>query len=155
MAVKFSSTMEIAAPPDSVFDAFVEIERAGEWMPNVARIDRLDDGPMRVGSEWRETRTMMRREATEQFEVTELLRPTRFGLRVDGRKGSMGRGEFRFLYVLEPTEKGTRLTLEGEVEMPGLFFKLFAKLLVLPFRKGCESDLKALARHLERQPALA
>jgi hypothetical protein len=57
-------------------------------MPSLVRIEPLTEGPMRPGSEWRETRRIFKREATEQFEVTTMEPPRHLGLRVDGTKGA-------------------------------------------------------------------
>ncbi|WP_153727910.1 SRPBCC family protein [Salinibacillus xinjiangensis] len=43
-------------------------------------MERLDDGPIKVGSEWKETRKMFGKEASEYFEVKELQEPKKIVL---------------------------------------------------------------------------
>ena len=46
----FTTTRTIAAPPEQVWEVLVEVSRSAEWTPTVDRLDRLDDGPLQVGS---------------------------------------------------------------------------------------------------------
>ncbi len=46
----FSITVDIAAPPDRVWAVMTDVERWCEWTPTVTRIERLDRGPLAVGS---------------------------------------------------------------------------------------------------------
>ena len=46
----FSITVEINAPPETVWHVMADIERWAEWTPSVTRIERLDSGPLAVGS---------------------------------------------------------------------------------------------------------
>ena len=47
---RFSTSIEIAAPPDLVWPVVQEVERWHEWTPTITRITRQDTGPLRVGS---------------------------------------------------------------------------------------------------------
>lgn len=46
----FSITVDIPAPPDRVWAVMADVERWPEWSPTVTRIQRLDRGPLIVGS---------------------------------------------------------------------------------------------------------
>src|SRR5215218_8712666 len=46
----FSITAEIEAPPEHVWAIMRDIERWPEWTPTVTSIQRLDPGPLVVGS---------------------------------------------------------------------------------------------------------
>jgi hypothetical protein len=71
--------------------------------------------------------------------------------------GSSRKGEFRFVYHLEPTANGTHLRLDGSLSMPnpGFFTRLCFRLMGGMFRKACVSDLQALKRYLETPKAPA
>jgi uncharacterized membrane protein len=43
-------TIEIAAPPRTVWTVMIDVARWPEWTASVTNIERLDDEPLRVGS---------------------------------------------------------------------------------------------------------
>jgi uncharacterized membrane protein len=46
----FSITAEIEAPPERVWAIMSDIERWPEWTPTVTSVERLDPGPLSIGS---------------------------------------------------------------------------------------------------------
>jgi len=48
-------TETIHAPLERVFSLTNDIDRAMEWLPAGVRIEKLTEGPVRVGSRYRET----------------------------------------------------------------------------------------------------
>lgn len=149
MSIQFEISEMVHGSPEQVMDAILDLERAQLWMPGLLRMERLSAGPLEVGSEWRETRKILGKEATEQFELVGLDRPHRLELRVDGSKGSSGRGEYRYSYQFEPTDAGTAVRLSGEIRgMTGVAGWL-GKLFVGPFKKACGKDLEALRSYVE------
>ena len=158
MSITFRITQRVEGDPERVFRALTDHRLAHSWMPGLVRIDRLDvehmdnlDEPLRVGSRYRETRMIFRKEATEEFEVTELVPPTRLGLRVDGRKGSSRRGEFLFLYTLAPEQDGTSVTLDGEIRGLNPALSLLGRMFAGTYRKACSRDLEALGSWFRRE----
>jgi uncharacterized protein YndB with AHSA1/START domain len=150
MSIEFDLRQHVAAPPERVWRALTELDRAGEWMPGFVRAERLTGDGFGVGTRWRETRKVFGKEATEEFEVTEFEPPSSLGLFVDGRKGAMKQGEFRFRYRLEPAGGGTDVHLHSRVGGFGPIAGFFARLFSGYFRKACEKDLKALADYAPR-----
>ena len=47
---EFRVVVDIAAAPARVWDIVRDVERWHEWTPSISSIERLDDGPLRVGS---------------------------------------------------------------------------------------------------------
>lgn len=151
MPYTMSSEIEIAAPPDRVFAALSDVEQMRAWMPNLVALEPLTQGPLGVGSQWRETRKMMGHQAAEVFEVTALEPPRRLEVYVDGAKGTTGKGAFRFRFDLEPISAGTRVKMNGEVDMPGGWLTWLTGRLVRGVMKtACQKDLKAMKAHVER-----
>lgn len=62
---------EIDAPPEVVFDAITNIERLPEVNEDVLRVEFLGDRRSGVGTRFRETRRMGKREMETELEVTE------------------------------------------------------------------------------------
>lgn len=148
MPVEFTIQQDFANAPDRVFQALTDLEGAPKWMPGFVKIETLTEGAFGVGTQWRETRKIFGKEATEQFEVTRFEPPTGLGLRVDGTKGTSKRGEYLFDYRLTPQSGGTEVTLHGTIRGLGVIAALLSKLFVGTFKKACVKDLRALANHL-------
>ncbi|HEX6923898.1 MAG TPA: SRPBCC family protein [Longimicrobiaceae bacterium] len=150
MSVSFRTEMLIQAPPAAVMEAMTDLDAWPRWMPALVRVEKLTEGPFDLETRWRETRKVFGREASEVFHVTEFEPPGRLGLWVNGAEGTTGKGEYRFLYLLEPAGEGTtRVTLEGEANMPGLAARVLGFLFRGMLRKGTERDLAALRSWLE------
>jgi carbon monoxide dehydrogenase subunit G len=149
MPVRFEVRTTIEAEQDRVFRAITDLENASEWMEGLISIERTTQGGYGVGTAWRETRKVMGKEATEHFEVVAHDPPRHLGLRMDGTRGSSGRGEYLFDYHLSPANGGTDVRLTGEIRGGGTIFQLMSRLFVGMYRKACLKDLNALKEHLE------
>jgi uncharacterized protein YndB with AHSA1/START domain len=149
MSIEFEVTETVRAGREQVFDALTDLDGANHWMQGLTRLEPLGAGAGAVGGGWRETRRMFGREATEEFEVTEHDRPRRLALRVDGSRGSSGRGEYVFTYTLEPRDGGTHVRLAGEILGLTGVAAVLGRLFAGTYRKSCAKDLAALKEHLE------
>ncbi|GAA1723301.1 hypothetical protein GCM10009809_18980 [Isoptericola hypogeus] len=99
--------LTIAAPPERVWAVLVDVERWPERIPTVDDVERLDDGPLAVGS-----RTRLRQPKLPEgvWTVTELVDGSSFtwesrspGVTITGA------------HVVEPHPDGSRLTLRLRV----------------------------------------
>ena len=70
--LNLSTTVD--APLSQVFEAFTDFARSDEMVDAIVRIEMLTEGPVDVGTRFRETRIMFGKEATEEMEVTALER---------------------------------------------------------------------------------
>lgn len=50
MAVEHEEIVRIKAPPDRVWAVYTDVERWPEWTPVMQKIERLEDGPLALGS---------------------------------------------------------------------------------------------------------
>ena len=153
MPITFSVTRELAASPHELFRAMTNLDDAGRWMPGFVGIQRLGTpGELTTGSRWRETRRMLGKEATEEFEVLELSPPTKLRLRVDGSRGASGAGEYLFTYTLVPTVLGTLVTLDGEIRGLAGVMGVMGRVFTGVYKRACARDLDALGRYLKALP---
>ncbi|MEM9185589.1 MAG: SRPBCC family protein [Planctomycetota bacterium] len=60
----------VGAPVERCFLLATDLPNAAQHIDGIESIELLTDGPVGVGTRWRETRTMMGRSATEELEVT-------------------------------------------------------------------------------------
>src|SRR5580700_6040354 len=65
----FSATIDIDARAEHVWEVFQDIERWPEWNPTVTSLERLDTGPLTVGSRARIRQPKLR---PAVWQVTEL-----------------------------------------------------------------------------------
>lgn len=155
MAIQFQITHTLPAPPERVFEGLTNLDNAAAWMPDLVRIERLGGTGAGVGSRWRETRKMFGKEATEEFEVTTFEPPSRFGLRIDGSKGTSGSGIYTFDYRLSPDGGGTRVVLDASIDGISRIREWITRLFAGMYRKMFRKDLVALAEHLRKQEVTA
>jgi uncharacterized membrane protein len=48
--MRFEATIDVAAPAQLVFEVYTDVERRPEWTASVTSVERLDQGPLSVGS---------------------------------------------------------------------------------------------------------
>ncbi|WP_404328605.1 SRPBCC family protein [Mesobacillus maritimus] len=150
MSIRFEVKRTAKLSRENVYEGLIDLDEAKKWMQGFVGIQRLDDGPMKVGSQWKETRKMFGKESSEHFEVVELNEPTKIVLRCDGTKGTTGKGEFVFTYTLTSLDDHTEITLDGEINGLTGLTKLLGKMMAGSFKKACTKDLDALIHHLQK-----
>ncbi|TFB15040.1 polyketide cyclase / dehydrase and lipid transport [Filobacillus milosensis] len=149
MSIRFEVKRFTEVPKEKLYNGLLDLDSAKDWMQGLVRIERLDHGPLQEGSEWKETRKMFGKEATEHFEVVELNEPDKIKLRCDGTKGTTGKGEYLFTYLIDSSDDQSFVTLVGEIKGLKGLTKLFGKLIAGTFKKACAKDLDAYKSYIE------
>lgn len=143
----FTLSDVIHASPAVVFDTFTNLDRATERVPSIVRIERLTPGAFGLGTKFRETRVVFKREASETFEVTAFEPNQMFELTARSC-GAMYQTQFRFA----PTDAGTRVDVAMTIRAESFLAKLFTPLsrMMMGMVKKCvAADVVALKKVAE------
>lgn len=104
----FSIDIDIRASPERVWAVLSDVERWHEWTPSIIRIERLDSGPLAVGSR---ARVHQPRLPVNDWQVIALEEGKGFtwiavnpGVRVTAQ------------HRIEPTDRGSRVLLSTNFE---------------------------------------
>lgn len=142
----FTLDAVIARPVGTVFAFLADAENTPRWYEAVVHVEKLTAGAVRAGTVYRMVRRLPQGRVENRVEVSELEPDLRITLRsLDGPT------PFTYRYGLEPTDGGTRLTLEGAITGEGLqgAAALLAPLAGAFFKRGMAENLRTLKRVLE------
>ena len=139
----------INAPIETVFERASDVHKWADHISAITNVEVLTDGPVGVGTRFRETRVMFKREATEEMTFSEYDAPTGFTL-VANSCGS----EYVTKHTLEPVEGGTRLTMSFNATAKTLGAKLMMPMMAIMKKtliKCIESDQNDLSQVCEAE----
>jgi len=140
--------IDIAAPPETVYDVMLDPNRLHEWVTIHRRVDRADTGPPRAGFEMDQTLSLRHVNFKVHWTLTEAERPHRATWEGRGPAGSYARTSYR----LTPDGEGTHFEYENEFKAPGGILGRAAGRVVMggvPEHEAQRSlqQLKALLEH--------
>jgi len=139
-------TQPIEAPVSRVFSIISDSRRYADAVPHVVKIEFLSDQQIGVGTRFRETRLMGKREAVAEFEVTEYIENDRLRILSDA-----GGTIWDSVFTFEGNDSLTQLTLTMDARP----YKVLAKLMVPLIRgvvtKGVAADLECVRAYCESQ----
>lgn len=69
--MKIQASCEIAAPRSEVFAAFADLTNLENTVKAITQVELLTEGPIGVGTRFKETRVMFGKEASEIMEITQ------------------------------------------------------------------------------------
>jgi len=134
--MKFSASVEINSTPEKTWALLKNIEEWPEWIPSLKKIEKVTEGPMRVGSQVLVV-------AKSLITVNLLMTITEFvaGRRVVMEGSVMGVKMTRY-YEMEPVgQNKAKLTAGGEV----------SGLLAFLVRRGGQSLSEEIVQALKRK----
>ena len=139
----FNMSEWIARPPKEVFDFITASENAPKIVQSVTNVVKLTEGPVRVGTLYRETRLMNGKEQQAELEIVE-YQPTRKYAVQNVTSGI----ETVYQYNLQPEGDGTRIDLVCEVKTKGIK-KLMLPLVASILKKEDGDHLQRVKKILE------
>jgi uncharacterized membrane protein len=140
--MKFTNTITVGRRPDEVFAFLADFENVPRWNYAIAETRKITDGPVGVGTRYRQTRTLPTR-SEETFAVTEFEPVHRIS--IDGALGPF-EGEIR--YLLEPLGNATVITNTMTLQPSGPL-RLVAPLAAPRVKAAVATNLDVLKQLLE------
>jgi len=139
---------QVRAPVQRVFAVATNLRDGARNIPSITALEVLTEGPVGLGTRFRETRKVFGREATEEMEITAFDPPRSMSLGAESH-GCRYRNDFRF----DPRDGGTRIEMTFNAE-PVSFGAKVIGVLMRPMMKmlmaECGKDLDAIAATAER-----
>ena len=142
---------DIQAPPERVFATAMDLRNYAGFIRGIDTVEMLTEGPIGVGTRWRETRTFGGRQATEEMWITRFDAPKHVVVEAESH-GTHYRSEFRF----EPEGTGTRLSLTFTgTPKSGLarIFGFLGRMMTASVTRALERDLDDIQRACESADA--
>ena len=140
-------TIETSLPIDEAFAYVADFANAQEWDPGVATADRLDSGPVGLGSRYRLGVRMGRRVAPMEYRISVFEPSTRVVL-VGSGSGVSAVDEIRF----ERTASGTLVDYTADIRLGGVL-RLIQPLLGRAFANLGRNAVEGMVRTLEARAA--
>jgi len=133
----------ISRSPKEVFDFITSSDNAPKVVQSVKSMVKLTEGPVRVGTRYRETRLMNGKEQHAELEVVAYEPNQKYAVK------NVTEGiETVYQYTFHPEADGTRVDLVCEVKAGGLK-KLMLPLVVSILKKEDGDHLQRLEKALE------
>ena len=145
----FTVKQHVNAPVERVFDLASDFAGCPKFINGIKKIEMLTPGPVGVGTRFKETRIMFKKEATETMEVVAWDPPRGYALGAESC-GATIRSDLRFL----SKDGGTRIEMTTSWTANSFFAKLMSPLGALmagSMKKMVQKDLDDLAASIERQ----
>ena len=138
---------KVNAPSDSVFEVFSDLRSAADRISGITKLEVVTDGPVGVGTRFRETRVMFKRECTEEMEITGFEPGRSYTVHCESC-GAVYDSTFRFT----PDGPATRVEVEFNCRPVSFFAKIMSPLSALmmgPMKRCIDKDLEDLTTAIE------
>ncbi|WP_223703018.1 SRPBCC family protein [Sutcliffiella deserti] len=134
----------IEKPVEEVFSFASNLENSSKIMANVVEIEKLTDGPINVGSRYKETREIRGRTASSTIEFTEYTPNKSYAV-----KSEANGLKVVYYYNFQTVPEGTKVEFKGDIYTSGLVMKLTKPIIRRILKKEDADHLKHLKRVLE------
>ena len=138
-------TRRIDAPVEVVFGIVAHVDQFSQAVPGILRVEFLSEVKSGVGARFRETRTMMGREASTELEVTEYVENERVRI-VSEAGGTL----WDTVFTTVPDGEGTALKMVMDARPRSMSARMTLPLIISTVRKAIEEDLDAVKSFCER-----
>jgi uncharacterized protein YndB with AHSA1/START domain len=140
--IQHEVTIHLNRPVEQVFAFLADTGKVSTWQSNLIELEPLTEGPLRLGSRFREIRRLGRRDSEIQGQVTAFEPNKRLETKTTTKP------EVTVSYSFEPENGGTRLRYRFILLSTGMM-RLLEPLVARSIKKESESDFETLKRILE------
>lgn len=141
----FQNSVTIHRPQAEVFAFLADFQNVPSWNYAIEQTSKTSAGPVRVGTTYRQIRTVPRR-SEESFHVTIFEPPARLAI-----QGQVGPFLAKISYLIEPIADGTRLANDVELQPSSALLRLIGPLAVPQVKAAVGRNLRTLKELLEGQ----
>jgi len=147
--MKFEITKSINAPLERTFEVFSDIENAQQRLSDITNIEFMSDMRSGEGTEWKETRIMFGKEATELMKITKFEKNAMYQVETE-TSGATGYTKFDFVQDGDGTE--VTMTFWGvDHTLMAKLMGIFSFFMVGTIKKMMDKDLEDLKKYLENE----
>src|SRR5262245_45693421 len=140
--MRFEATIDVDAPARQVFEVYADVERWPEWTSSVTSVERLDQGPLQIGSRARVRQPKL---PVAVWTVNEIAPGTAFvwvargpGVRTTGS------------HVVTPRAGGQSCTVTASLEQAGLLGPLLGRLTKTLTERYLQTEVRGLKAYCEK-----
>jgi carbon monoxide dehydrogenase subunit G len=146
---RYKATVDTPRPPAQVFAYLSDFTTAAEWDPGTVQSERLGEGPIGEGTEFRLVAVFLGRKTTLTYRIVEYQPPHAVTFRGENSTVvSLDRITF------EPSDGGTRIVYDAELTLKGPL-KLADPLLALAFNRVGDHALAGLRNTIGTQQTVS
>ena len=135
----------IEQPVEEVYEYLTALKNLPKRIPSVLKAEMISGEEMQIGSQYLVTSKVLGKQTEMIYEITMMERNQVYGTKIIS--GSQPLYE---RYQFEEDEKGTKLTVTANGDMPGLI-KIFSGSFKRLLKKQVENDLERLKDILEER----
>ena len=140
--IQHEVTVHLNRPVEQVFAFLMDTSQLTTWQSNLIKSEPITEGPLRLGSRFREVRRLGKRESEIQGEITALEPNKHLETKTVTKPQAM------VSYSLDPESGGTRLKYKFVLVTSG-FMRLLEPLIASSIKKDTNADFETLKRILE------
>lgn len=141
----FTTSVIINAPIEEVFKTISTPETFKESVPHILSVEFLSEQHSGIGTRFKETRMMGKREASTVLEISELV--TNSSIRMVSKAGG-STWDSEFTVSEEP--EGIRLQLEMKAIPHNLFARMMNSMIAKMLNKAIAEDLEHVKAYCEK-----
>ena len=145
--LKYERSVTIRRPVQIVFDYMQDIEREGDWQPNLLEAEQTPAGPPAVGTRRRYVSRFMGRRIRNEYVYTEYEPNRRVAYRSTSRSDTQAAGEV----VWKETAAGTEITMRFTIRPTGFLRFVPGSVLTSLAEKELDATLANLRTRLEHE----